>query len=216
MFKRGGNLIKSKLKQRENKHMTNFKTREEWLHGANKALAEIFKVEGYTLPDDVQVTCGWPSKSAGRSSRQRIGECWPRGASKNNVNEVIISMSLDDPIQVLETLIHELVHAIDDCKSGHKGPFRKMALAIGLEGKMTSTHAGNALKLQLEAIASNLGTYPHGSIDFSNRKKQTTRMHKVTCQDDGCGMVFRTSNKWVELSAHYLDCPICHGPTTIG
>ena len=196
--------------------MTNFKTREEWLHGANKALGEIFKVEGYTLPTDVQVTCGWPSKSAGRSSRQRIGECWPRGASKNKVNEVIISMSLDDPIQVLETLIHELVHVIDDCKNGHKGPFRKMALAIGLEGKMTSTHAGNALKLQLEAISSNLGIYPHGSIDFSNRKKQTTRMHKVTCQNHECEMVFRTSNKWVELSNSFFDCPICHGPTTIG
>tara|TARA_R110000822_G_scaffold33328_4_gene95114 strand:- start:406 stop:996 length:591 start_codon:yes stop_codon:yes gene_type:complete len=196
--------------------MHNFKTREEWLHAANLALADIFRVEGYSLPSDVQVTCGWPSKSAGRSSKQRIGECWPRGASKNNVNEVIISMSLDNPVEVLEVLIHELIHVIDDCQNGHKGPFRKMALAIGLEGKMTSTHAGDKLKLQLEAIASNLNTYPHGSIDFSNRKKQTTRMHKVTCQNHECEMVFRTSNKWVELSGYYFDCPICHAPTTIG
>jgi hypothetical protein len=186
-------------------------TREQWLEAANVALAEIFEAAGYELPLDMKVTCGWPSKSAGRSSKRRIGECWPRSASTNNVNEVIISMVLDDAVEVLDVLIHEDIHVIDDCQNGHKGPFKQIAHAIGLEGKMTATTAGEGLRIQLEAIAHNLGAYPHGSIDFDSRKKQSTRMAKVECANDECGMVFRTSNKWIELSGGEMSCPICHG-----
>ena len=72
-----------------------------------------------------------------------------------------------------------------------------MALAIGLEGKMTATTAGDALKALLQAIVKRLGDYPHEELDISNRKKQTTRMMKVECSDICCGFSFRASRKQI-------------------
>jgi hypothetical protein len=86
-------------------------------------------------------------------------------------------------------------------------------LALGLTGKMTATVAGETLTKQLKTIIKKLGKYPHSAIDFSNRKKQSTRMVKVTCADVECGMIFRTSAKWIETSGGALACPICHGFT---
>ena len=79
---------------------------------------------------------------------------------KNKINEIFISPVLSESERVLDVLSHEMIHAIDDCQSGHKGAFRKMAKAIGLEGKMTSTSAGEKLTEKLKEIISRIGNYP--------------------------------------------------------
>ena len=54
---------------------------------------------------------------------------------------------LKDPLEVAATLVHELVHILAvGVEEGHRGKFTKLAKAIGLEGKMTATHAGETLK----------------------------------------------------------------------
>lgn len=193
--------------------MTKFKNRETYLEAAIDELRPMFKANNYPLPKKIKVTCGWPSKSAGRSSKQRIGECWDKSASPAGNVEMIISMALDDTIQVLDVLTHECVHAAVGNACGHKGPFRTLAIALGLEGKMTATTAGPELTKKLNAIKKTLGKYPHSAIDFSNRKKQSTRMLKITCGDDECGMIFRTSAKWAQND---LSCPVCGSYTHQG
>jgi len=99
---------------------------------------------------------------------------------------------------VLPTLTHELVHVVT-WGEGHKGRFKQVALACGLAGKMTSTHAGAELCERLAEIAGRLGPYPHGQLtaSFSRRKTQSTRMIKceaVKC----CGYVIRTTRKWLD------------------
>ena len=195
--------------------MTKHKNRETFLEAAIVEMRPLFKENGFPLPKKIKVTCGWPSKSAGRSSKRRIGECWDKTASAAGNVEMIISMVLDNDMEVLEVLVHECVHAAVGNECGHKGPFRTLALAVGLEGKMTATTAGPKLLKELKTIKSKLGKYPHAAIDFSNRKKQSTRMIKVTCQASDCGMIFRTSNKWVIVAAPF-DCPACGSPTEIG
>jgi hypothetical protein len=186
--------------------------RETWLNNAITQFKPVFKTVDAELPANIRVTCGFPSKSAGRSSKQRIGECWSDKASADQTIEVIISMVLDNPIRVLDVLCHELVHAAVGTECGHKGEFRRVARALGLEGKLTATEAGAELTAKLEIIAAKLGDYPHAAIDFSNRKKQTTRMLKIKCLEHECGMVFRTSSKWVELNgSNVFQCPICGG-----
>jgi hypothetical protein len=113
---------------------------------------------------------------------------------------------LGDAVKALDVLVHELVHAVDDCKSGHKKPFVTAARAVGLEGKPTATHAGPALLVALQGLASTLGPYPHSQLNLSGRKKQTTRMIKVECDD--CGGVYRTTRQWID-QAHELTCPFC-------
>ena len=190
--------------------MTKHQNRETYLEAAINEFRPMFKENGFPLPKKIKVTCGWPSKSAGRSSKRRIGECWDKSASAAGNVEMIISMVLDNTIQVLDVLAHECVHAAVGNECGHKGPFRTLALSLGLEGKMIATTAGPKLLKKFTAIKQRLGKYPHAAIDFSNRTKQSTRMIKLQCAAEHCGMIFRTSSKWFDIAGGNLACPICH------
>jgi hypothetical protein len=176
-------------------------TREAWLNQALEKLRPWFEDRaGVAIPQDARVSVGFPG---GGSARKRIGECWARSQSKDKVNEIFISPVLSDPIRMLDVLVHEAVHAVDDCQSGHKEAFKRTALAVGLEGKMTATHAGDKLKAELERIIKILPPLTHGALDLSTRKKQPTRLVKLEC--DGCGMIIRTTAKWIEQTGN-PDC----------
>ncbi len=101
-----------------------------------------------------------------------------------------------DPVEVLGVLAHELVHELEGVAVG--GDFRKLAVAIGLEGKMTATVAGPKLRETLEGISGSLGAYPHCALSpgLSEVKKQGTRLLKLQC---ACGYVLRVTRKWVEV-----------------
>jgi len=173
-------------------------TRENWLIMATSKLNDgVFKQHGYEVPQDVKVSCGFPA-SGGRTGakHQAIGTCHNRASSKAGVNEVYISPTQDDSIRVLDVLTHELIHAIDDCEHGHKGLFRTIAVDVGLEGKMTSTHAGKELTAKLEKIVQELGEYPHAEVSTANKKKQGTRNIKVECSS--CGFGWRASQTMID------------------
>lgn len=191
------------------------KNRETYLSQAITALRPKFKAIGAPLPTNLKVTTGFPSKSAGRASRQRVGEFWDASASADNMHNILISPVLDDPIQVLGVLVHELVHAAVGVEAGHGPNFKRRALAIGLEGKMTATTTGKELSAYLEILSIRLGAYPHGALR-PNHKKQTARMIKVTCDDIVCGMVFRTSRRWIDEAPDGFNCPSCGSSTEIG
>lgn len=177
-------------------------TREAWLEAAIDQFRPLFAspAVGAPLPDVVKVTCGWATKT------KAIGQAFPRAASAAGVNEVFISPKLDDAARVLDVLAHELVHVSDDCRSGHKGHFARVARALDMEGPLTATTAGPVLKATCEEIVRRIGAYPHAKLDFSQVKKQTTRMLKHECLEDrgGCGAVWRMAAKW-----HVLACPCC-------
>lgn len=177
-------------------------TREAWLIAGIEALRPLFAETSTELPADIRVSCGFPG---GKSFRKVIGQCWPTKAG-DGVPHVFISPTLAAPVDVLATLAHELIHAWDDCKSGHKAAFGNVARAIGLEGKMTATTAGADLVAKLTAIAEALGEYPHKAINLGagDVKKQTTRMRKVTCPTDG--YTARTTAKWLEVGLPSCPC----------
>jgi hypothetical protein len=121
-----------------------------------------------------------------------------------------ISPELDESNRVLDVVCHELIHAIDGNENGHKGPFRTMALAIGLEGKMTSTTASERLNGTLSEIVKDIGEYPHEKLDTTRQKKQGTRMLKMECSE--CGWNFRTNK--TQLAAMTINtCLSCQGDT---
>jgi len=177
-------------------------TREEWLNKAlHKHVAPLLARNGATVPTDCLVSVGFPG---GGSARKRIGECWPRSRSSKKVNQIFINPSItDNPVQMLDILVHEAIHAADDCASGHKGFFMRTAKAVGLEGKMTATHAGAGLAIWINATISKLPVISHSKLDLSGRKKQTTRMVKHECQP--CGAVWRAASKWGDSEC----CPFC-------
>jgi hypothetical protein len=123
-----------------------FKHREGWLHAVADRLRQIFASHGATVPDNIRLTCGLPSVRAFSAKRRCVGECWSESHSADAHIEIMISPVLDDPMRVAGVLAHELVHATVGTQHGHKGPFVKLAKAIGLEGKMTTTTEGDAFK----------------------------------------------------------------------
>lgn len=176
--------------------------REHWLQQAVAALRPIFATKDIVVPN-VQVSCGFPKGNV----RKVIGQCWPTSSAADGTAQVFVTPFLQDPIAVLEILCHELVHAADDCEHQHRGPFVKMIRALGLEGKPTATHAGEALRAQLNTVAEALGDYPHGALSSTageGAKKQGTRMLKVVCPEDG--YTLRTTAKWIDVGLPSCPC----------
>jgi hypothetical protein len=180
--------------------LNSFKYREAWLHAVAEGLREIFASHGATIPNKIRLTCGFPSKRAFSARRQRVGECWSSAASKDAHIEIIISPVLDDPMKVAGVLAHELVHATVGIGFGHRGPFAKLARAIGLEGKMTATTEGDTFKQVVAPILESVGPYPHAELSNKlskkARTKQGTRLLKLQCPT--CGYTVRITQKWLD------------------
>lgn len=181
--------------------------REEWLTNAIGPLSELIntKTDLHVAPANVQVSCGWPRNDA---RGKVIGQCFTTAAGRG-ASQLFISPLLDSPVEVLATLLHELIHAADDCKHGHKAAFARAAKTVGLSGKPTHTFCeeGSELEEELTRISINLGEYPHGGMDQTAQviKKQSTRM--IKCECDNCGYVVRTTNKWLDIAT-----PVCPDP----
>lgn len=155
-------------------------TREQWLEAAIGELQPVFAEVGKdALAARVRPSVGFP-----KGARKAIGQCFDGTASADERPHVFISPVLVEPVTVLATLAHELVHAIEGCKAGHRGPFAKTAKAIGLEGKMTATVAGDALRAKLTAISETLGEYPHAALIPAEKKKAGSRLRLWICACD--------------------------------
>ena len=171
--------------------------REDWLQQMIELLRLDFERIEASLPEKIRVSCGFPSKSALASTKRRIGECWGVESSEDQSYQVFISPLLKESIEVLATLVHELVHCAVGIECKHRGRFPKVAKTIGLEGKMTQTIAGEALVVRLKQLIETLGDYPHARLMATNKPKtQTTRMLKVVCKE--CGCVVRMTRKWLD------------------
>jgi hypothetical protein len=176
---------------------TTEKTREAWLLNAVEKLKPIFKRQGYDVPK-VQVSCGFTS--SGKS--KHAGECWSSLSTQAAINEIYISPKYDDAVEVMDILVHELVHAVDNCKHKHGAEFKKIALAVGLEGKMRSASAGTKLKNELTDIAKSLSPYPHVKINIPFTIRVYKPRPKARCKE--CGYEIGIFKKWQHLGA-----PIC-------
>jgi hypothetical protein len=179
-------------------------TREQWLGALVDALRPTFAELGFPLPERIRVACGWPSKSALSAKSRRIGEAWSARCSADGAHETFLSPCLADPVEVGAVLVHELVHHAVGVEHGHKGPFRKCAVAVGLTGPMRATTAGPGLAERLQHLSAAIGPYPHAQLDANaGRKKQTTRMLKVACGD--CGCLVRMTRQWLDT----VGAPTC-------
>jgi hypothetical protein len=178
--------------------------REIWLHNAVDMLSPIFKQKGYDMPK-IKVSCGFPS--TGNKSKH-IGQCWGRSSTTEGVNQLFISPVLDEPVQVLDTLVHELVHAIDDCVHHHGPEFKKIATDVGLQGNMREATAGAWLKEQLTTIAKQLGKYPHTKINLAHSASAKTGPRpRAKCKK--CGYEVTPLKKWL-----FMGPPLCPKHTT--
>ena len=176
-----------------------YQTREQWLLAAIDLIRPIFAIRGYTIPSDCQVSCGFASTGF---RNHHIGQCWSRKSSSHGRNQIFISPALVDAVEVLDTLVHELVHAVDDCQSKHGREFKKIALKVGLEGSMRSASAGKDLKDSLIQLATKLGPYPHGRLRVAHRKNTSNPRPRAKCKL--CGYTVPILKRFLEFGP-----PIC-------
>lgn len=191
-----------------------FLIREAWLTKLLQEMREgIFVAKGYTVPDNIRVSVGWP-----RGSRKTIGQCWPAVSSADKTREIFISPALSDPMRVADVLAHELCHACLPDEVKHGKAFADMAKAIGLVGKPTATEAGPVFKAWAEPILIALGDYPHAAmLELAGGKKQTTRLlriHCPACEDDESPYILRASATTIAKGLPI--CPMHETPLVVG
>jgi hypothetical protein len=210
-----------------------YKTREEWLNAFMKAARPVFKKHGSPIPKKVRVSIGFSSKG---SKSSRIGECWSSICSGDETFEIFIEPGQHEPARIAGILTHELVHAAVGLQAGHGPVFRKLAVALGLTGKMTATTEGELWHAWADAIIKTLGKIPHASLrDPGGRLQrsapspdggggdpeirttagptQKNRQLKLECT--ACGFICRASNSTIERVEEQGGL-ICVDPTCDG
>lgn len=189
-----------------------YPNREAWAQAFMQARLTMtaFLDAGAPIPRNVRIGVGWTSKGM---RAKAIGECYSTACSRDGSFEIILSPHLEDAHVVAAILTHELVHAAVGLECGHKGAFAKAARGVGLEGKLTATHGGEAFLAWAGPVLEALGPYPHATLygaASSGPKKQTTRYLKVSCP---CGYTVRMSRKWLD-TVGAPDCPACQETMT--
>lgn len=176
-------------------------TREQWLARVALGMRAKFKEVGAPLPKKLRVTMSLTKRN------KAVGTCFDPRASADGTTEIIIRLDQYEPVEVAAILCHELIHAAVGCEAGHGAAFKRVALALGLEGKMTATTPGEEFKQWSAGILSTVGKFPHAALNFdgirSGPKKQTTRLLKVECEE--CGYVARVARSWLEE----MGAPLC-------
>jgi DNA-binding Lrp family transcriptional regulator len=175
--------------------------RESWMRRFVKACRPWFEEIGAPLPPQIRLTM-----SLTRGKRM-VAACYSRAASQDGTNEILVRLDQAEAIEVADHILHELVHAADDCQHGHRGPFKKIARKLGLEGPLKSTKLGPEARARCERIIATLGPFPHAALDVSAGKRsgparQKNRHVKCWCDVDvegeSCGYTCRTTRAWIE------------------
>jgi len=173
-----------------------YSTREAWLNAAASQMRPWLLAAGGENYMDPLVSVGFPKGSRGKSAANAIGQCWDKSVSADKQRaHIFIIPTMTDPVEVLAVLAHELVHASVGTQCGHRGPFRKVATALGLEGKMTATVPGEMFRRKLTHLVEHLGPYPHVELKPRKRGAVGSRLVKVECK--GCGCIIRMTRKWL-------------------
>src|SRR6266571_4497185 len=155
--------------------------REYWLQHAVLFLFQHIQQCGIS-PQAVRVSCGWPSSGGMGLGRITIGQCFPPTLCQDGIQQIFISPRLADSIEVLATLLHELIHAALSCRFGHGKEFSQAARKVGLAGPPTATVASDALKPILGQFVEQMGVYPHAAIVPRAKEKKGSRLRLYECE----------------------------------
>jgi hypothetical protein len=162
--------------------------RETWLAAfataAKPYLAERIGGLGGNEEAVVRLSCGFPPKTGRKAADAAIV---PPAASDDFTAEVFVSPTVDNAQAVAALVLPLLEVAL-------KGNWRSASPKVA---------APVALPSWANSILANLGEYPHAKIELVAAPKQTTRLIKVACLNDG--YIARVSRTTLEN----LGAPIC-------
>lgn len=210
--------------------MTEHTVRESWLQAAIDMLRDRFREIGLPIPDRIRVAVGFGPDGARQESSTITGVTLSKRCSADGVIEIWVSPENSTTIDMLGTLIHELIHACLDSLGNqdwweHTGSFAKAGQALGLTGAMRSSVPGPELEPVLGAIARSLGPYPGAVVTLSMtgpsepsrastgpKRQKGSRYLLVKCTEDDqldCwGYQVRITQRWLDVGLP--TCPKGH------
>ena len=178
--------------------------REAWLQAAASFLLD-YLAEHTLARVAVRVSCGWPVRGGIARRRTVIGQCFPPALCQDGTPQIFISPRLSDSLDVLGTLLHELLHASVGCQHGHRKAFSQAARQVGLAGPPTATVVGDGLRPVLLAYVERVGQYPHAAIVLKPKAKVGSRLRLYQCQCDPPVKVRVASDTFAAV------CQVCDG-----
>jgi hypothetical protein len=188
--------------------------REEWLtRVAERDILPLIAANGGKIAK-FRVSVGWPKGSRGGKGAESIGQCWDPKCSSDGHYKMFISPKLG-AYEAVEVLVHEVVHLGAGLECKHRGAFKKIATAVGLEGKMTATVAGEELGKRIRAWMADMPEYPHGPMSAGGgdgtgkEKKPGSRLIKASCE--GCEYTMRVAQSWLDIAVPMCPNPDCDG-----
>lgn len=108
-------------------------TREGWLRRSVEAFRPYLAAAGSPIPETVHISTGFPSHRALSAKKRVVAQCWSGEASEDGNPHVFVSPLEARTTEILDHVLHELIHAAGI--NGHGSDFRGPALALGLSGK---------------------------------------------------------------------------------
>jgi hypothetical protein len=180
-------------------------TREAWLiHFADKYLWPRIEAAGGNRPQKYRVSVGFPKGRRGCKGHS-IGQCWAEEVSADQTCEIFVSPELD-ATSAVSVLVHECCHASVGVKYGHRAPFKKLALAVGLSGPMRATVPSAGLEATIAEWIASESAYPHSPFSpATSPTKPGSRLLKASC--DSCGYTVRVTRQWLDVAS-----PVCPDP----
>jgi hypothetical protein len=105
---------------------------DTWLHALHLQLRPLFKRHGYKLPPYFQFHVGWP-KGRSALAEIHIGGQKEHRYDPEHPFTVFIRPTIDKPLEVAESLVHELIHAVlPPTLKGHPRAFQDACRRLGL------------------------------------------------------------------------------------
>ena len=202
---------------------------DECLNMLNNAGIDTKQHTGAGVEIHISDTRGRKRVTNNQKGSHAMGLCYAKSSSTGNKRVIEVDRETDDLWETIDTVAHEVTHAVLDENEGHKGRFPKLVKDLfKLGGKPTATTPTEEMKELFYDFLLENGGYPH--IAFRPRhRKQTTRMVKVWCTDftcvggteksmlQGIGFIFRASSKAIQNAVdagRSLTCPVCMATAT--
>jgi len=208
---------------------------EQWLSKLVNHCLNILEIKD----EDISTHIGNGIKihiSNTRGERNRaVGKCYHAMCSPEGYREIEVDREYgpQDTWRVINTVFHEVCHAITEDEEGHGREFFRLMTDVfgcskgpkGMEWtKPLYTKVTQSLFRQFVEVN---GLYPHAGLLY-RKPKQSTRMVKCACLnidcagatnksiDQGYGTIFRMSSAAILLAEERgkkLTCPVCEGKT---
>tara|TARA_Y100001973_G_C5203026_1_gene339260 strand:- start:1151 stop:1846 length:696 start_codon:yes stop_codon:yes gene_type:complete len=201
--------------------------REEWLKEAARIMwpwvkkaAKVHKQEVDTRITDFQFSVSLQGGRGMSGMNKAIGHIQYKHSTGNGKHSIRICPTrggrlLEHTVEVAYVLLHELVHAATP-NQGHRGNFPKICTTLGFAGKPTANYAekgGELFKRINNNVVKTIGKFPHKKVNLPEPKSKGSRLIKMECVSEGCGMTLRVTRQWINTAYIRQDgfqCPCCH------